>query len=108
MQELRKFSTAPEAAPQTEDSFMLFRTLEVDASKHTEDQLSRLYKVPKNHQDTLFSQFSLSAEWKKQVKTFAELSLIVRKPAIEIISYLKEADYKKAVNKYVLCMPLLT
>lgn len=35
--------------------------------------------------------------------TLNELCLMVRKPSLEIIRYLKEADYNEPVLRYVLC-----
>jgi len=40
----------------------------------------------------------------EQTKMFAETSLMVRKPALEIINNLKLADYQKPAVRYLLCM----
>lgn len=42
----------------------------------------------------------------EQTKMFAETSLMVRKPALEVIQGLKLADYQKPAVRYLLCILL--
>lgn len=39
-----------------------------------------------------------------QVKTFNEGCVMVRPPALELISYLKRVDYSKPPLRYILCI----
>lgn len=40
----------------------------------------------------------------EQTKMFAETTLMVRNPALEIINNLKLADYRKPAIRYLLCI----
>ncbi|MGH0168482.1 UNVERIFIED_CONTAM: hypothetical protein FKN15_054744 [Acipenser sinensis] len=40
-----------------------------------------------------------------QIKTFNEACLMVRKPALELIGYLKKANPAHPSVRYVLCIP---
>ncbi|XP_076177165.1 mitochondrial ribosomal protein S29 [Ptiloglossa arizonensis] len=77
-----------------------FRTLEAYPPNHVNIHLNRIYTVPLNVQNLL--QGNVPNEWKQQIKVFAEYAMLIRKPAIETISYMEQADYTKSINKYVL------
>ncbi|XP_053973455.1 28S ribosomal protein S29, mitochondrial [Hylaeus volcanicus] len=77
-----------------------FRTTETYPPNHVTHHLNRIYTVPLDIQNLL--QNDIPNEWKKQIKTFAEFAILIRKPAVETMSYLEQADYTKSINKYIL------
>ncbi|XP_014233402.1 28S ribosomal protein S29, mitochondrial [Trichogramma pretiosum] len=98
---LRQSSTAAQAMPVHEDIHQSFRTREDNPEYHGMQHINRIYTIPNNDLKMITCQ-GLITMYMKQFKTFAEASILVRKPAVEIISYLNQADYSKPVNKYVL------
>lgn len=46
----------------------------------------------------------MTLDLRKQTKVFRELGILVRRPAVEIISYLEQTDFTKSINKYILCI----
>lgn len=102
-----KFGTAVKVKDeQTGIQVCSFRTTENNPVNHNADHVARLYTVPAETQQQIFQHGGLPPPFKKQITTFQECSLLVRQPAVEIISYLNQADYTKPVNKYVLCILL--
>ncbi|KZC07495.1 PREDICTED: 28S ribosomal protein S29, mitochondrial [Dufourea novaeangliae] len=77
-----------------------FRTFETYPPNHTESHLGRIYTVP--FEDHQVLQNNIPNEWKQQIKIFAEFGILIRKPAVEIISYLEQTDYTRPINKYVI------
>lgn len=100
----RKFSTAVEVKDEHTSQVCSFRTAENNPVNHNADHLARLYTVPIDIQQQIFEYGGIPKIFMKQVITFQECSLMVRQPAIEIISYLNQTDYTRPVNKYVLCI----
>lgn len=78
-----------------------FRT-ELNPLEHDESCLSKIYTVPSDIKSLLMKDMTI--ELKKQTTIFRELGILVRRPAIELISYLEQTDYTKSINKYVLCI----
>lgn len=104
---VRKFSIAVEekdepAKDEAASQISSFRTAEDNPVKHNAGNLARLYTIPTDTQQQLFQHGGLNRTFMKQVATFQECSILVRQPAVEIISYLNRADYTRPVNKYVL------
>lgn len=81
-----------------------FRIAESNPVEHDESCLNRIYTVPSDITTLLMANTTL--ELRKQVQVFRELGILVRQPAIEMISYLEQTDYTKPINKYVLCILL--
>ena len=79
-----------------------FRTLETNPPNHVTSHLNRIYTMPSDIEKLLGD--NMTNEWKKQRTVFAECGILIRKPAIEMISYMEQADYTKSINKYVLCI----
>ncbi|KAH0951256.1 hypothetical protein HN011_011385 [Eciton burchellii] len=97
-----KFSTVAQVKDeQINTQVCSFRTLECDPSNHNMDHFARIYTVPQDVQQQIF-QYGLPPPFKQYTTTFQECSILIRQPAIEIISYLKQADYTRPVNKYIL------
>jgi len=67
-----------------------FRTLETDPRKHATQHIGRFYRVPDNVKKQIFAQGGLPREFERQTKTFAETCIMVRPPAVEIISYIEQ------------------
>ncbi|KAM8869471.1 small ribosomal subunit protein mS29 [Spinachia spinachia] len=78
----------------------VFRTPENDPACHSERQLGQYYTLPSAHICTLFPH-GLPRRYQLQMKTFNEASVMVRQPALEVISYLKAADYSKPPLRYL-------
>lgn len=95
----RLFST--QAHEVTNVKFDNFRTLESNPTKHTEAHLNRFYTIDPSLRKTIFHKASMPLEFFEHLKTFGEMSLMIREPAVEVIGYLNKTDYKKPVNRYV-------
>lgn len=78
------------------------RTSETNPTNHDRDQFGLFYTIPDDDKNKLFSFGGLPKPFKKNVNTFAETSLMIREPAIEVINYLKNTDFKKPAIRYVL------
>lgn len=71
---------------------------------HDTNCLNRIYTVPPDI-TTLLGE-NVPNELKLQATVFREFGILIRKPGIEIMSYLEQADYTKSINKYILCILL--
>lgn len=104
----KKFSTAVKMKDEQVVQVSSFRTIENNPVNHNTDHIARLYTVPTDVQQQLFHYGGIPGLFMKQVITFQEYALLIRQPAIEIISYLNQIDHTRPVNKYVLCILLKT
>uniref|UniRef100_A0A671PS20 Small ribosomal subunit protein mS29 n=1 Tax=Sinocyclocheilus anshuiensis TaxID=1608454 RepID=A0A671PS20_9TELE len=68
---------------------------------HSEGHTGQYYMLPPAHIQKLFP-YGLPPRFQLQIKTFNEGCVMVRPPALELISYLKRADYSKPPLRYVL------
>ncbi|XP_057324610.1 28S ribosomal protein S29, mitochondrial [Microplitis mediator] len=91
---------------QPEEPIQTFRTIESDPAKHNRDHLNRFYTVPVNVKNRIFPFTGVPRRFNDHCKTFAETCILVREPAIELISYLQQTDYTRPVNRYVIYGPL--
>lgn len=82
------------------EPFSVFRTRENDPACQSENHIGQYYTLPSAHVCTLFPQ-TLPRRYQQQVKTFNEACMMVRQPALEVISYLKKADYSKPPLRYL-------
>ncbi|KAL7393997.1 hypothetical protein ABVT39_019017 [Epinephelus coioides] len=82
------------------EPFSVFRTRENDPACQSENHIGQYYTLPSEHIRTLFPQ-TLPRRYQQQVKTFNEACMMVRQPALEVISYLKKADYSKPPLRYL-------
>ncbi|XP_006622472.1 28S ribosomal protein S29, mitochondrial isoform X1 [Apis dorsata] len=80
-------------------NLLSFRT-ELNPVEHDESCLNKIYTLPSDITSLLMKDMTI--ELKKQATIFREFGILVRKPAIELISYLEQTDYTKSINKYVL------
>uniref|UniRef100_A0A672KJ85 Small ribosomal subunit protein mS29 n=1 Tax=Sinocyclocheilus grahami TaxID=75366 RepID=A0A672KJ85_SINGR len=68
---------------------------------HSERHTGQYYTLPPAHIQKLFPQ-GLPPRFQLQIKTFNEGCVMVRPPVLELISYLKKADYSKPPLRYIL------
>uniref|UniRef100_A0A8C7C7Q1 Small ribosomal subunit protein mS29 n=1 Tax=Oncorhynchus kisutch TaxID=8019 RepID=A0A8C7C7Q1_ONCKI len=83
------------------ETFSVFRTQENDPACQSEQHLGQYYTVPPSHFHTVFPH-GLPPRYQQQVKSFNEGCVMVRQPALELISHLKRADYSKPTLRYLL------
>ncbi|XP_046404182.1 28S ribosomal protein S29, mitochondrial [Ischnura elegans] len=86
----------------SDNSSRIFRTNESNPAKHGENHLGLFYTVPPDVKQLLFQHGGLPKSFEKQVKTFGETCIMVRPPALEIMEYMKAADYSGPAIRYVL------
>lgn len=76
-------------------------TNESDPAKHGEQHEGQHYRVPLQDVKTVFPH-GLPPRFVKQVKTFGEACLMVRKPALELLHYLKNTNFAHPAVRYLL------
>lgn len=86
------------------EPFSVFRTQENDPGCQTEKHIGQHYTLPSAHINTLFPH-GLPWRFKQRVKTFNEACMMVRQPALEVISYLKKTDFSKPALRYLFYGP---
>ena len=101
---IRKLSTVVEPARSHEEPLQIFRTSESNPANHTKEHLKRFYTIPPDDKHRLFQSGGLRKSFEVDIKTFAECCIMIRQPAFEILSYLRQSDYTKPINKYVICI----
>lgn len=82
------------------EPFSVFRTQENDPACQSEKHIGQYYRIPSADIRTAFPH-GLPWRYQQQVKTFNEASLMVRSPALEVISYLKNTDHSKPTVRYL-------
>ncbi|XP_072316794.1 small ribosomal subunit protein mS29 [Eucyclogobius newberryi] len=82
------------------EQFSIFRSPEHDPACQTENHAGQFYTVPAAHMRTLFPH-GLPPRYQLQIKTFNEACVMIRPPALEVISCLKQTDYNKPAQRYV-------
>ncbi|XP_029958493.1 small ribosomal subunit protein mS29 [Salarias fasciatus] len=82
------------------DFFSVFRTQESDPACQSEKHIGQYYTLPPAHTRPLFPH-GLPWRYQQQMKTFNEACFMVRQPALEVISYMKKADYSKPALRYL-------
>ncbi|XP_023297513.2 28S ribosomal protein S29, mitochondrial [Lucilia cuprina] len=79
-----------------------YRTNETNTAKHSNIHEAKFYTIPAEVKKQLFGGGGLPKKFEAQVKTFTEACLMVRQPAMEVISYIENTDFTKPVVRYVL------
>uniref|UniRef100_U5ESZ8 Small ribosomal subunit protein mS29 n=1 Tax=Corethrella appendiculata TaxID=1370023 RepID=U5ESZ8_9DIPT len=79
-----------------------FRTIETNTINHTEDKLGRFYTISNEARKDLFTYGGIPKSYEKQTKTFREACLMVRQPAVEIIQHIKNTNFERPANRFVL------
>lgn len=70
---------------------------------HRKDHDGRFYSISQSVKRQLFVGGGLPTEFKELSETLNGLSIMVRKPAIELIGYLNKTNFDAPVSRYVLC-----
>ncbi|KAM9310521.1 LOW QUALITY PROTEIN: small ribosomal subunit protein mS29 [Pholidichthys leucotaenia] len=76
------------------EPFSVFRTRENDPVCQSEKHIGHYYTLPSTHIHPLFPD-GLPCAIKTGIRTFNEACIMVRQPALEVISCLKKADYSQ-------------
>lgn len=79
-----------------------FRTSEQSPNNHTHQHAGLYYTIPVNVKKQIFAYGGFPKKFEKQVKTFAESSIMIRNPALEVINLIKQSDMSKPVNRFIL------
>lgn len=79
-----------------------FRCYDSNPIDHKLQHLNRFYTVLPETYRKLFTHGGMTREFHKMVKTFNECCVMVRKPALEVMSYLQTANYSTPVIRYLL------
>lgn len=79
-----------------------YRTNETNAAAHSNIHDAKFYTIPADVKKQIFGGGGFPKKYEQQLKTFAESTLMVRQPALEMISYIKNTDFTKPVVRYVL------
>ncbi|GAB1605926.1 28S ribosomal protein S29, mitochondrial-like, partial [Argonauta hians] len=79
-----------------------FRTQLDDPGKHTKSHLGLYYTIPDAIVKKCFQTTGLSKLYQSQCQLFRETSLMVRQPALEIIEYIKNANYDHPVLRVMI------
>nr|CAG4647039.1 EOG090X05V1 [Megafenestra aurita]SVE92379.1 EOG090X05V1 [Megafenestra aurita] len=100
----RRFSLlATDSVPSLEPlNEAIFRTNETNPANHCKDQDGRFYRIPEAIKKQLFTYGGLPNEYNTLSETLNELCIMVRKPSVELIDYLKKTNFDAPVPRYVL------
>uniref|UniRef100_A0A8C6R717 Small ribosomal subunit protein mS29 n=1 Tax=Nannospalax galili TaxID=1026970 RepID=A0A8C6R717_NANGA len=77
------------------------RTSESDPAKHGEQHEGQHYSIPLQDLKMVFPH-GLPPRFVMQVKTFGEACLMIRKPALELLHYLKNTNFAHPAVRYLL------
>ncbi|XP_072346732.1 small ribosomal subunit protein mS29 isoform X2 [Scyliorhinus torazame] len=89
-----------EPVPATPRAPAVFRTSEMDPGQHSEQHEGLHYSISGSDLKTIFPH-GFTRRFQQQIKTFNETCVMVRKPALELLSYLKSANYSHPAIRYV-------
>ncbi|KAM8794277.1 small ribosomal subunit protein mS29 [Eudromia elegans] len=81
----------------------VFRTAESDPANHGEHHEGRHYNIALQEVKAVFPH-GLPSPFQQQIKTFNEACLMVRKPALELLAYLKNSSFANPAIRYVICI----
>ncbi|NXB06288.1 RT29 protein, partial [Cnemophilus loriae] len=93
-------SVSPQDVP-AERPRAVFHTSESDPAKHTEQHEGRLYNIPLEEVKAVFPH-GLPHRFQQQIQTFNEARVMVRKPALELLAYLKGSNFAHPAVRYVI------
>ncbi|KAF0297414.1 28S ribosomal protein S29, mitochondrial [Amphibalanus amphitrite] len=92
-------AAAPEPAPS------VFRTSVSDPREHSRSDLGRLYTVDREDHRRLFQVTGLRKSLSAQARTFCELALMVRQPALNVLDSLRASDPSRPSLRFLLYGP---
>ncbi|XP_067395252.1 small ribosomal subunit protein mS29 isoform X3 [Emydura macquarii macquarii] len=79
----------------------IFRTNESNPANHAEQHDGQHYSIPLQEVKVVFPH-GLPYHFQMQMKTFNETCLMVRKPALELLGYLKNTNFAHPAVRYVI------
>ncbi|XP_042750770.1 28S ribosomal protein S29, mitochondrial [Lagopus leucura] len=79
----------------------IFCTNEGDPAKHSEQHEGHHYSIPLEEVKAVLPH-GLPPRFQQQIKTFREARIMVRKPALELFTYLKNSNFAHPVVRYVI------
>ncbi|XKL64115.1 hypothetical protein PGB90_004201 [Kerria lacca] len=82
------------------------RISETNPIQHSLSDIGKFYTISEEHKKKYFQLNGFPKDFSEQTTIFNENAIMIRKPALEIIEYLKNADYTKLPIKYVISMHL--
>lgn len=91
-----------EVLPIGEKQIRRFRTVESNPLKHDHSHAYQFYTIPLETKKQLFQYGGLPKSFEQQTQTFMEPCIMVRDPALEILHYLRTADYTRPAIRYVI------
>ncbi|XP_067879005.1 28S ribosomal protein S29, mitochondrial [Heterodontus francisci] len=91
---------APQMVAAAKRPESVFRTSEMDPGLHNEQHEGLLYTIPPSDLKTIFPH-GLTRRFQQQIKTFNEACIMVRRPSLELVAYLKAANYSHPAIRYV-------
>ncbi|XP_078061815.1 small ribosomal subunit protein mS29 [Mustelus asterias] len=91
---MQPVTAAPRSPP-------VFRTSEMDPGLHTEQHVGLHYTIPTSDLKTILPH-GLTRRFQQQIKTFNEACVMIRQPALELLSYLRSANYSHPAIRYVI------
>lgn len=94
-------AAATQVEGEIEKTLAVFRTSVHNPADHREHHEGQHYMITQQDLKNIFPH-GLPYRFQQQMKTFKEASLMVRKPALELISYLKQANYSHPAIRYVI------
>lgn len=105
IQQQRKFTTKnSEINLQERDlSRAFFRTDLSNPAEHNDLHHGLFYRIPNDIANRLFLLGGFDKLQQETLKVFQETAIMIRKPALEVIDYLRRTDFTKPPNSYVLC-----
>lgn len=92
-------AAAPADHPSTAESF---RTSETSPDAHRLHHTAKFYRLNADVKRQLFVQGGLPKTYDRQLKTFGEPCLMVRRPALELMHYIRTSDLSRPAVRYVL------
>ncbi|XP_072572780.1 small ribosomal subunit protein mS29 [Paramormyrops kingsleyae] len=98
-QQLVTASAEPETPVKIERA--IFRTPEQNPANHSQQDVGQYYTLPPDQLRSAFPH-GLPRRFQQQMKTFNESCVMVRQPALEVMSHLKRADYRQPALRYLL------
>ncbi|KAK7604700.1 hypothetical protein V9T40_005886 [Parthenolecanium corni] len=78
------------------------RISESNPANHTYQDVGKFYTIPNEDTQHYFQLAGIPKSFNHLVNIFNENALMIRKPALEIIEYMKKASYDKLPIKYVI------
>ena len=79
-----------------------FRTLENNPTKHNNSHAGQYYSISQDVVQQLYQYGGFSKPFQNQIKTFNEACIMVRSSTLELLNYLKSADYSRPAIRYMI------